>query len=134
MYNNNIQQILPQDGLQTTEVSSDNVCQNVCNPTSRHDIALQSNSKSAQDDGWSNNGGCIHHDNSVVYHFSSMAKKECPCTSDGVTVTQMTPSCRFSKFGVHQFIGPDRDLIENQDIDHVCRLAKIIQDTGLPNG
>ena len=32
-----------------------------------------------------------------------------------------------------QFIGPDRDLIEYQDIDHVCRLAKIIQDTGLPN-
>ena len=32
-----------------------------------------------------------------------------------------------------QFLGPDRDLIEYRDIDHVCQLAKIIQDTGLPN-
>ena len=31
------------------------------------------------------------------------------------------------------FIGPDRDLIEYQDIKNVCRLAEIIQYNGLPN-
>ena len=32
-----------------------------------------------------------------------------------------------------QFIGPDRDLIQYRDFDHVCQLAKVIQDIGLPN-
>ena len=30
-------------------------------------------------------------------------------------------------------IGPDRDFIQYRDFDHVCQLAKVIQDTGLPN-
>ena len=50
-YQNN----LPQDAAKH-EVPSHNVSQNVCNLAGRHVCALQSNSKSAQDGGWSNNG------------------------------------------------------------------------------
>ena len=87
-----LQNNLPQNESQA-EVSFDNVSQNVFKLTGRHGIASQSNSKSAQDGGRSNIGDGIYHDSCVVGHFASMTKKECPCTSDGITVNQSTPNC-----------------------------------------
>ena len=66
MYSNNVKNISTQNGLQTTESSLDTVCQDVFNPASRDGVALQSNSKSAQDVGWPNNGGGMHHANPFV--------------------------------------------------------------------
>ena len=76
------------------EVPSHNVSQNVCNLTGRHVCALQSNSKSAQDGGWSNNGGGIHRERCVVGNFASMTKTECPCTSSGIAVSDNTLNCK----------------------------------------
>ena len=88
----NLQNNLPQDKSQA-EVSFDNVSQNGFNLTGHHGIALQSNSKSAQDGGRFNIGGGIYHDSCVVRHVASMTKMECPCTSGGITVSQSTPYC-----------------------------------------
>ena len=90
--NNNVQKYLTQDWLQANEYPFNTVCQNVFNPASRHSITLQSNSKSAQDGGWSNNGVCMQSDSSAVCIFSSRTKMECPCTSNGLTLNQMTPT------------------------------------------
>ena len=87
-----LQNNLPQNEAQA-EVSFDNVSQNVFNLTGRHNIASQSNSKSVQDGGRSNIGGGICHNSCVIGHFASTTKKECPCTSGGITVNQSTPIC-----------------------------------------
>ena len=87
----NFQNNLPQNEAQP-QVFFDNVSQNVLNLTGRHNIASQSNSKSAQDGSRSNIGGSICHDSCVVGHFACTTKKECPCTSDGVTVNHSTPN------------------------------------------
>ena len=68
---------LPHNDAQS-EVFFDNVSQNVFNLTGRHNIASQSNSKSAQDGGRSNIGGGICHDSCVVGHFASTKKRSVP--------------------------------------------------------
>ena len=88
----NLQNNLPQDESQA-EVPFDKVSQNVFNLTGRHGIALQINSKSAQDGGRFNIDGGIYYDSCVESHFASMTKKECPCTSGGITVSQSRPNC-----------------------------------------
>ena len=88
----NFQNNLPQNEAQP-DVSFDNVSQNVFNLTGCHNIASQSNSKSAQDGGRSDIGGGICRDSRVVGHFASTTKKRCPCTSGGITVNQSTPNC-----------------------------------------
>ena len=86
---------LPQDALKH-EVFSHNVSQNVFNLAGRHVCALQSNSNSAQDGGWSNNGGGIHREGCVVGNFASMTKNECPGTSGGIAVSHNTLNCKNS--------------------------------------
>ena len=89
MYSQN----LPQDAVKH-ELFSHNVSQNVFNPAGHHVCALQSNSNSAQDGGWSNNRDGTHREGCVVGNFASMTKKECPATSGGIAVSHNTLNCR----------------------------------------
>ena len=89
MYSQNLSQCASKH-----EVFSHNVSQNVFNLVGRHVCALQSNSNSVQDGGWSNNGGGTHREGCVIAKFASMTKTECPGTSGGIAVSHNTLNCK----------------------------------------
>ena len=74
----------------------------------------------------------FHEDNPIPHYLEAQIGKKLDKNVTDVNLNNKTRG--FLNFESNfQFFGPDRDLIEYEDIDHVCQLAKIIQDTGLPN-
>ena len=72
-------------------------------------------------------------DNPIPHYFDSQIGQKLDKNVTDVNLKNKTRGFLNLESTNFQFFGPDRDLIEYRDINHVCQLAKIIQDTGLPN-
>ena len=80
-----------------------------------------------------NTNNIVQEDLSIPYYFEAQTGYKLDKNVTDVNVKNKTRGFLNLEATNFQFIGPDRDLIEYKDIDHVCKLAKIIQSTGLPN-
>ena len=72
-------------------------------------------------------------DNPILHYFEAQIGQKLDKNITDVNLKNKTRGFLNLESTNFQFFGPDRDLIKYRDVDHVCQLAKIIQDTGLPN-
>ena len=80
-----------------------------------------------------NTNNIVQEDLSIPHYFEAQTGYKLDKNVTDVNVKNKTRGFLNLEATNFQFIGPDRDLIEYKDVDHVCELAKIIQSTGLPN-
>ena len=105
----------------------------MCNDANREFKATEPTAVNIPINVTNNTNKTFDEENSIPHYFEAQIGHKLDKNVTDVNLKNKTRGFFNLKSTNFQFIGPDRDLIEYRDVDHVCQLEKIIQDTGLPN-
>ena len=105
----------------------------ICNDANREFKATEPTAVNIPINVTNNTNKTFDEDNSIPHYFEAQIGHKLDKNVTNVNLKNKTRGFLNLESTNFQFIDPDRDLIEYRDVDHVCQLAKIIQDTGLPN-